>query len=199
MKERGEATLFAIMTLVTLTGLMLLCSLELARSFQLLKKRTNLFLCTKEAKGELHQYLTLMGRTNWALENITRAQLVMAFIPGLQGVALNADKARKAIVFYQNINLPLYLQKLKQLSQNKCSLDSRMYLTPYELGPRGYVRNLDETARMRKQSWTYYYVNLPYSLSVEVNARHQELLMPKITYKTRESGVKSSSLLSYAY
>lgn len=199
MKERGEATLFGILALVVLSGVLLLCSLELAKSFQLLQKRTHLFLCVKETKGELNNYLRLMGRTNWAIKNINLAKWVMIFIPGMQGVAMNADKMKEVLIQYQNISLPLYLHKLHQIKKNKCTLDPRMYMTPYELGGMGYKRGISGSAKLRKMKWTYYYLNLPYALSMEIDALNQEQLAPKIKYKTTESGVKSFSLSSFAY
>jgi hypothetical protein len=88
MNQKGEAILFCVLILVILSGLFTLCGLELERSFTQLQTRTTLFLCAKETKTEVKKYMTLMGRSNWALKHLSQAQLVAMMIPGLQGVAL---------------------------------------------------------------------------------------------------------------
>lgn len=199
MSEKGEATLFGVFTLVALTGIMLLCSLELSRSYRFLTRRSELFLCTKEAKGELNSYLKLMGRSNWAINNIQRAKLVMLFIPGLQGVALNSEKAKTFLKAYQNAQLFVYLNRIKKIAAKGCATDPRLFLTPYMLNGAGYLRQSSGAAIIRKQKWTYIYSRSPYALALEVNTSQSEKVNPKITYRVRESGGRLSSPWSTAW
>jgi hypothetical protein len=196
MNQRGEATLLCILVLVILSGLVTLCGLRLQHSFSNMKKRTELFLCVKETKGELHRYLKFMGRTNWALKNTTRAQLVALFIPGLQGAALKADKIKRIIKTAQNTSLILYYKKLAELKGKGCPLDPRMVLTPFELAGNGYKRGMDDRALIRSEKWTYIYLSKPYLLSLEVQTNGMEAINPNIKFIAEEKGAKLSSLLS---
>jgi hypothetical protein len=103
MNQRGEALLFCILILTLLSGLLTLCGLELHRSYKQLEKRTKFFLCIKESKGELKQFLHGMGRTNWMIKNTSRAQYLFAVIPGLQGASLKARKIKKILQFLNQI------------------------------------------------------------------------------------------------
>ncbi len=194
--QRGEAILFCSLSLVALTGLMLLLVLELRMSFRSLQRRSELFLCTKEAKGEVHEYLKFMGRTNWGIRNIQRASLIMVFIPGLQGVAGDAQKVKKAIQLYQNFRLASYLKTLASLRQKRCSLDPRMFITPFKLGGFGYQRDSSGAAELRNEKWDYVFVSLPYTLKVSIDAGGVESIKPRVRYISSENGVMLSSLLS---
>jgi hypothetical protein len=194
--EKGEITLLSCLLLFALTSLVLLSALELRKSFLLLQKRTNLFLCVKQTKGEFHSFMKFMGRSNWAIKNINRVSLVMAFIPGLQGAAANAQKAKKYIQYAQNTRVVSYLKTLKDLPHDKCTIDPRMYITPYKLGTQFLKRDGEGAAILRDNKWTYYYFAKPYLLSLEINAEDAESLDPKISYKTEEKAAKLSSLLS---
>src|SRR5690606_10842268 len=121
MNQRGEITLMSCFLMMILTTLVLLCGLELRKSFRLLEKRTHLYLCVKETKGEFHEFMKFMGRANWAIKNINRASLVMIFIPGLQKFALDAQKAKKYIQYVQNGRIVSYLKTLKDLKDKQCS------------------------------------------------------------------------------
>lgn len=192
MNQKGEITLFSCLLILTLSGLVLLCTLELQKSFGLLQKRTQLFLCVKETKGEFHHFMKFMGRTNWAIKNINRASLIMAFIPGLQKAALDAQKAKKYLQYIQNARVVSYLKTLKDLSGKSCPLDPRMFITPFKIGKR------DENGAtiLREEKWTYYYFSKPYLLSLKINAKNWERINPKIKYQAQEKAAKLSSLLS---
>lgn len=69
MNERGDITLTSLFCLILISSLLLLTTLKLRRSFDLLQRRSELFLCAKETSGELERYLTFMGRTNWGIRN----------------------------------------------------------------------------------------------------------------------------------
>lgn len=196
MNQRGEATLLCVLVLVVLSGLVTLCGLRLQHSFSNLKKRTELFLCVKETKGELDRYLIFMGRTNWALKNTTRAQMVALFIPGMQGAALKADKIKRIIKTAQNASLILYYKKLTELKGKGCPLDPRMVLTPFELASKGYKRGPDDRALIRSDKWTYMFLSKPYFLSLQVQTVGMEAINPRIKYIAEEKGAKLSSLLS---
>lgn len=196
MKQKGEGLIFCILTLVALSGLLLLCTLELKQSFSLLQKRTQLFLCVKETKGELTLYLELMGKTNWAIKNINRLRLITLIIPGLQGVSANASKARKVIQTYQNIKLISYLKSLHSIKLKGCPLDTQLLITPYQLGPYGYKRDTEGVALLRKNEWTYVYFLKPYFLTHKVHLSKIDGPSPTIRQEVVERMGKLSSLLS---
>ncbi len=196
MNQKGEVTLVSTLIITVLMGMVLLCALELKKSYGLLQKRTHLFLCVKETKGEFHDYMKFMGRTNWAIKNINKASLIMMFIPGLQGVAADAQKAKKYLQYVQEARLVLYLKKLADLRGRKCSTDPRMFLTPFKLGSRLLKRDAHGAAELREEKWTYYYLSKPYLLQIEINASGFESLKPKLTYKSEEKAARLSSLLS---
>ncbi len=183
-----------ILGLVAISGLILLSSLLLNHSFSQMKKRTHLFLCTKEAKGELNNYLKLMGRTNWAIKNAKRASLVMLFIPGLQGAAMEVDKVKRMVKTYQNTIIHVsYLKNLTSLARRGCPIDPRMLITPFELNGLTYRRNSEEAAILRESKWNYLFIKKPYALEVKVDAQKMEQVSPKIVYYTKESAVRSLS------
>ena len=70
MNQKGEVTLITTLLMFILLGIVLLSSLELKSSFRKLQRRTELFLCVKETKGEINLFLKFMGRTNWAIKNM---------------------------------------------------------------------------------------------------------------------------------
>ena len=196
MNQRGDVTLVSCLALFAMMCLVLLCSLELRKSFKLMEKRTNLFLCVKETKGEHHNFMKFMGRTNWGIKNINRASLIMMFIPGLQGVAADAQKAKKYIQYTQEVRLVSYLQSLAKLKAKSCPLDPRMLLTPFKMGERLLKRDADGAAELKEEKWTYYYFSKPYFLSLKVDASDFESVKPIINYVAEEKMGTLSSLLS---
>ena len=196
MNEKGEVTLISSLLILILMGMVLLCSLELRKSFNLLEKRTHLFLCVKETKGEFHSFMKFMGRANWAIKNINRASLVMLFIPGLQAVALDVQKAKKYLQYVQEVKLVSYLKTLKDLKDKSCPIDPRMFITPFKLGARLLRRDKEGAAILKEEKWTYYYFSKPYLIGLEVKPGKWEKVWPKINYQTTEKAGKLSSLLS---
>ncbi len=196
MNQRGDVNLFFVLFVAGLSGVMILCALRLQRSFHLLEKRTELFLCVKETEGELSRYMKFMGRTNWAIKNIEKAKLIMMFIPGLQGGALEAEKAKRTLILLQNTGLIPYLKKTAELKSKGCPLDPRLLITPFELSGSGYQRETAGSAKLRKTKWTNQYLSSPYALSVEWDASGLDSLNPKLLRKSWESGAKLSSILS---
>jgi hypothetical protein len=194
MNQKGEGILFCLFILVVLSGLLTLCGLELERSFRLLQKRTHLFLCVKETKLEIYHYLKLNGRTNWALNHLAEAQLVAMFIPGLQGMALNAEKLKKALKTIQNVTLATYLNKMTKLKMKGCPIDHRMVITPFILTLTGYQRGAQGQIKLRRQKWTYSFVKPPYQLQLAINAESWESPHPVIRFQAKETGVILSSL-----
>jgi len=195
--QKGEALLFCVLILVVLSGLLTLCGMELQRNFSLMQKQTNLFLCVKESKGELNFYLKSMGRLNWLLKNITKAQMVAAFFPPLWPYVGDAEKLKEAVKVLQFSSLGLYEAKVITLTQNGCPLDPQMILNPYQLGSDyGFKRNFDGAALLRSKTWTYYYLEKPYLLTLKVDATGINGVMPRITYRAEEKGAILSSLLS---
>lgn len=199
MNQKGEVTLFSCCLILAFMSVLLLSAIKLNHSFSLMKKRTHLFLCVKETKGELHEFMLFMGRTNWGINNLNRASLIMAFIPGLQGAALDAQKAKKYLQYIQEGRLLLYLKTLADLKRKSCPLDPRMLLTPFELGERLLKRDSEGAAKLRRKEWDYYFLQRPYLLSIRVDARKYSRINPRMSYETAEKGVKSLSLLSSLY
>lgn len=191
MNQKGEITLMSCFLIMALTSLVLLCALELRKSYRLLERRTHLFLCVKETKGEFHSFMKFMGRANWAIKNINRASLIMIFIPGLQKVALDAQKAKKYIQYVQNGKIVSYLKTLKDLKGKQCPLDPRMFLTPFKVKRDPYGALV-----LREKEWTYYFLSKPYFLGLKVSADRWERVQPKINYRTEEKAARLSSLLS---
>lgn len=195
--QKGEATLFCVLILVALSGLLTLCGLELQKNFALLKKRTELFLCVKETKGELNIYMERTSRLNWLIKNTTRAQMVAVFFPPLWPAVGSAEKVKRVTKGLQVAALTLYGLKLHKLMKRGCPLDPRMLLTAYELGADfGYSRTLEGAAKLRKKKWTYYFIDRPYVLSLTVDATQAESLWPKVEYQAEEKMGTLSSLLS---
>lgn len=175
---------------------MILLSLELKSSLRLLQKRKELFLCTKEIKGEVHLYLEFMGRTNWGIKNANRVAWISYLIPGLQGVAANAEKVRDLLKHLQTMKLASYLKTLASLRQKGCSLDPRMAITPFELSTFGYARDVEGRAKLREVKWNYYFIRRPYAIALEVRAMDFEAISPRISYLSSEKGVTLHSLSS---
>jgi hypothetical protein len=196
MNQRGEINLLFVFMVAAMTGILVLCSMRLQRSFKLLEKRTHLFLCVKETEGELKRYMTFMGRTNWALKNLQKARLVALFIPGLQGAALEGEGIKKLLISLQNLALVPYLKKVGELHSRGCPLDPRVLQTPFQLTGLGYKRALDSSARLRNEKWTYHYVSFPYALSVDWDASGFESIRPAFVRISRENGARLSSILS---
>jgi len=195
--EKGEATLFCVLILVALSGLLTLAGLELQRNFEQLQKRTELFLCVKEIKGELNDYLRFMGRTNWILKNTSRAQLAAVFFPPLWPYIYNVEKLKKMVKVMQAGDSALYLVKLQKLKSRGCPVDPQMFLTPYRPGKDYFFsRTIEGAAKLRKTKWTYYFFSKPYLLTLKTNAGMSESLKPKLFYQAEEKMGTLSSLLS---
>lgn len=188
--------LFFVLIVACLSGVMILCALKLQRSFRMLEKRTELFLCMKETEGELTRYMKFMGRTNWALKNIEKVKLIALFVPGLQGVAADAEKAKKLLKYMQKAALVPYLKKLVALRSRGCPLDPRMVKTPFVLSGSGYARAWDDTAKLRSKKWTHHYVSLPYAISIDWNASGFESVRPVLNRRSSEKGARLLSILS---
>jgi hypothetical protein len=195
--QKGEAVLFCTLILVALSGLLTLCGLELQHHFSLMKKRTHLFLCAKETKGELDLYLKSVGRLNWLLKNISKAQAVAIFYPPLWTVGGNAGKLKRLAKILQGAELARYETQISKLKARSCPIDPQLILTPYKIGTDlGFQRSHDGSAVRRKQEWTYYFLEKPYLLSLKVNTTKNESIRPKILYETMEKGAILSSHLS---
>lgn len=195
--QKGEAILFCVLILVVLSGLLTLCGLELQRNFSLMKKRTDLFLCVKETKGELDHYMKAMGQINWLLKNISRAQMVAIFYPPLWAVVGSAEKLKKVAKGMQAAGLGVYGAKLRELKGKGCPIDPQMLLTPFKIGKDyGFQRSMDGAALLRNKTWTYYFLDRPYLLTLKIDASKVEAIIPKLSYQAEEKGAILSSLLS---
>lgn len=196
MNQKGEVTLLSMLLILGLSSLVLLSSLELRRSFTLLEKRTELFLCVKETKGEFHHFMKFMGRTNWGIKNINRAGLIAMFIPGLQGASLEAQKLKKYLQYSQEARLVSYLKTLNDLRSKSCPLDPRLFITPFKLGSRIFQRDSEGALILREGKWTYYFLSKPYLLQIEIDLRKWERPNSQLSYQAEEKAAKLSSLWS---
>ena len=196
MNQRGEVSLLCVLVIFTCASLVMLSALELKKNYRLLEKRTELYLCAKETKGEIHEFMTFMGRTNWGIKNLNRASLIMIFIPGMQGAAMDAQKVKKYLKYAQNLRLVSYLKTMKSLKGKSCPLDPQLFLTPFHLGTEVFDRDSEGAAQLRKNEWTYYFLSKPYLLTLTIKGTSFERVNPKITYISEEKGAKLSSLLS---
>lgn len=196
MNQKGETTLLGVLAILGVSLILTLSALELSRSFSLLKKRSELFLCVKETKGELNQFLHFMGKTNWALKNLNRASFIMMLIPGLQGTASNVKKMKKAIILLQNFKLVSYLKTINDLRQKGCPFEPNLAITPFKLSPlSGLERDPEERAILRKEKWRHYFILKPYGITLTVNAQEWEALNPQIIFEGSETLGKLSSFL----
>ncbi len=197
MNQRGEMNLIFVLMVVGLTSVLILCALKLQRSYYLLLRRSEFFLCMKETEGEMKRYMKFMGRTNWAIENVEKAKWIMAFIPGLQGGALEAEKAKQTPKKLQNLSLVPYMKKLNSLRKQGCPLDPRMLKTPFHLRGLSYERDSLERARLRSTRWTYFYLSYPYAVSVDWNAKDLNSFHPALDRSSGEKEVKSPLISSF--
>ena len=196
MNQKGEVNLVFVLMVACLTGVMLLCALRLQHSFRLLEKRTHLFLCVKETEGEMIRYMKFMGRTNWAIRHLDKVKYLVILFPPLAGVAGNSEKAKKLLTLMQKTTLVPYMKKLSGLKARGCPIDPRLLQTPFVLSGSGYARGWDDTAKLRKEKWTYHYVSLPYAVSVDWDASRYESLRPRLVRISSEKTAKLSSILS---
>ncbi len=196
MSERGEALLLSILILALLSGLLTLCGLELENSYGQLKRRSQLFLCTKEFKGELHQHLKLMGKTNWGLKNVSKIQVISLMIPGLQGVAMSSQKLKKALKGIQVASTLRYFAAMTSLTNRHCPLPSGALQGIFKMEGLRLKRGKQNEALLRDQKWTYHIYRHPYIIKMSINATLLDSIHPQITYELQEKGARLFSLYS---
>lgn len=196
MNQRGEMTLSAALILLVMATLVLLCALELRRSFSHLEKRTKLFLCLKETKGEFVEFMKFMGRTNWGIKNTNRAKLIMLFIPGLQGASMEAEKLKKTLQYIQEGRFLLYLKTISRLKAKGCPLDPRLALTPFESGARLFNRDAEGAVKLKEKEWNYYFYTKPYFVELSFKSHQWEGIKPRMLFESKERPATFRSLLS---
>jgi len=190
--ERGDMTLLSVVLILGLSGLVILSALELTAALKGLRHRANLILCVKESKGELHQFLKFMGKTNWAIHEANKVKWISLVIPGLQGLSGGAEKVKSALKVAQETNRLFYLKNLALL-QSHCPIDPRMFQTPFELIPSGLKRHLDGTAKLRSNHWTYRYFHKSGLITLEIKNIKLQTIRPNLNYRLLESKVKLPS------
>lgn len=196
LNQKGEVTLFFTATIVVLSLLFVLLALELRSSYLLTQKRKELFLCTKEARGDLKNFMIFTGRTNWGIKNAKKVALIAVLIPGLQGLSAEASKVKETLIRLQNIRLASYLNSLRRLSRKGCSLGPGFVITPFEISGSGFSRDDLSAARLRKKEWTYFFIDLPYTLTLDVKVVELDAINPVIEISSAEKGAMLSSLSS---
>ena len=186
MNQRGEALLFCVLILTLLSGLLTLCGLELQRSFRQLETRTKLILCVKETKGETKLFIKRMGQSNWMIKNASRAQYLMAIIPGFQGASLKAREVKKATQKYQQALLTKYLGTLAAIKLRGCPMDIQLMKSPFETVLMSLKRGNQGEALLRKNLWKYLFFLNPYSLTMELDLKRWETPNPVLELKVEE-------------
>lgn len=192
MNQKGEVTLVASLLIFLLLGIVLICSIELKHSFNHLKRRTDLFLCVKEAKGELNQFITSIGKTNWAIKNLNRSEIILMLLPAGMVGANNLEKLKKVIIHSQDLKLFNYLKTLNDLRKKGCQLDPRMFMTPFEMNLTTFKRDINQAVTLRRNEWSYAFYKMPYLIKLKINGREWEKLTPDINYYSEEKTVKLS-------
>jgi len=196
MNQRGEITLLASLLLLGLMGIILLASLELKRSYQILENRTHLFLCIKESKGELHGLMKYIGRVNWAIRNINNIRMIMMLFPGLESTTVSAKEVKKYLQKTQHIRIITYQGKLNHLVNKKCPLDKKMFLTPFKINKHNLIRDRSGAVTLREKEWSYQYLNHHFLIELKIHTKSWDGLKPQLLYTTKEKRVKFSSLWS---
>ncbi len=197
MNQKGEATLFCAMGLLCLVGLFLLAHLSLRKTYRQMQIRTSLFLCVKESKGEIKNYLTFMGQTNWGIKNLNRVSWIAAVIPGLQGVASSAENAKRFLIFTQEMKYVSYMQKWASLKSKGCPLDLRVVTTPYTRNLLSYSRDSEDAAVLKEPKWSYLFIKKPYALGLSFKAEGLEQITPQVHVDSWEIEGKLPSLFSF--
>lgn len=187
MNQRGDCTLLGILVILAMSSLLTLTSLSLVRSFRKLKQRTNLILCLKEIKGEESQLYHFIAKTNFAIKNISRAKKVAVLIPGLQTSAMNAEAIKKIIQQSQDLRLFSHLKKMAKLKAQNCPLPFNLGQSPYQLGPKGLIRNPEGITILRKQEWNYFFYIKPYAVEMKCRAHKYDSQAFKLKCQTSEN------------
>jgi hypothetical protein len=149
-------------------------------------------LCLKESKGELHQFIVHTEKINWAIKHIDKAKYLV-FIPGLQAVAANTERAKELIKNYQDLTLVRYLYKVSLL-QKRCSQGPSSFLTPYQIGPRGFQRHFNGTTMWRAQ-WKTQIIGKYEVAQFEIQNKKINRSSPEVNYRFSISEVNALSRL----
>jgi hypothetical protein len=194
MNQKGEITLLATLLMMGLLGIIILTSLELKKSYLHLEKRTHLFLCVKETKGELQSFMSFIGKVNWGIKNMNKIKLLLTIFPGLQAHSMNAEKMKEYLQKSQDLRVINYLRRLNQLLNKSCPIDPRMLLTPFKMQQTFLKRTHTGLVYLREKEWSYHFINQNYHLELKIKPQVWENLHPKIIYNSKERKVKASSL-----
>ena len=182
MNQKGEILVVSCLVIFLGSALFLLTFLQLKKSFTQLQRRAKIFLCVKEAKGELHSLLSFNGRLNWAIKNINRAQLVTHMIPGVSFVSAKALK--KSLQQLQQVKIVSFLKNLALSSKKGCPIDLNMMKTPFKNAGLSFKRDFEGRLILREQKWTYKFNLSPYTIRIEVDATHWERIKPVIYFQS---------------
>lgn len=184
--------MLCVLGVTVLTGVMLLTSLELRRSYRELQRRTELLLCAKETKGELGRHLRLMGQTNWGIRNLKKLALITAFVPGLQTAAKSADEARKLLQAAQDLSLVSYLNSLRRLGARSCPMDPRLVMTPFITRGISHQRDPSGAAILRSKTCQFDLRSSPYHLRLGAELKALETPQALIRWSVAESAGRPS-------
>jgi len=155
-----------------------------------MKARGELVLCLKEVKGELHKFVTHTEKLNWAIKHIDKAKYLI-FIPGLQAVAANSERAKKLVMGYQDFTLAQYLMKLTKL-QKRCPQTPLAFMTPYQIGLKKFHRRFDGTTYWRKE-WKTQIKGKFETAYIQIKEKKIKQLEPQFQY---QYSIKRGSVFS---
>lgn len=177
--QKGEISLLISMAMWISFLLMILIGYKLESYHRQLASKLRLETCTKEVMGLSESYWVDMSKLNWGIDNATKAQMVAAVIPGLQGIALKVSKVKKALQRLQDARTVSYLIFLANLKRKDCSIPLSYFKTPFIYESFIFKRNLKGVALMRERSWNTKFSSGPYSLRVQYELPELKSLHPK--------------------
>lgn len=183
--------LAALVSLLLSLGVLLF--LLTHHQFKQMKARGDLMLCLKEVKGELHDFIILTERMNWAIKHIDKAKYLV-FIPGLQAVAANAEKTKKYIQKYQDFTLTQYLLKLTKLKR-RCHMSPSSFMTPYQITVSGFRRHFDGTTQWRNEQWSLQILGQVELAQIQIKDKKSAQQKPQVTYSYSIKKVNALSVL----
>ena len=157
MTERGSSTFIGLtfMIIFTLIGLQFLKGR--LSSFEKIKQKKSLLLCSKEVNGEYSSFINTMEITNMALKSLTIGKTIAILIPipGLNIALKQGGEAAVKILKFTQVTMYFSLMKYWRGFERKgCKVHLDYIKTPYRLGGVVFQRNTFNQTRSRgKKKW----------------------------------------------
>lgn len=148
--ERGEINILGLVCTLSMTVVYLVVLYSQANLYRNSRSKLQGALCTKYRLAETENYVKKMDRSNLGI----RTAVLMMTNPSSIASAQSTVDGLKA---YQ---IAIHISYLKNTNQSKwCSLKRSAIGT--NTGPYGLkiVRNIDQTAKIVRRKWHFYYLN----------------------------------------